>query len=219
MILGLVAAVIVAPLLFNLGSPPPAPTQDGLPWQVTTSADGNSRVFGLNLGKGSLEDARARLAPDVQIGIIARGEEAGALEAYQDNLPPGFIGGRIIVTGDLSAETIRAMKSRAAVGKYMASGAQRFTLNPDDMATALRAPIKAISFIPAANLDAQTVVARFGHPVERIKTTEHTEHLLYPEKGLDAIVDSEGKELLQYVPPREFNTLRTPLVAIKPEPK
>ena len=36
-------------------------------------------------------------------------------------------------------------------------------------------------------------------------------HLLYPDKGLDVVVDGNGKELLQYVAPRDFAELREPL--------
>jgi hypothetical protein len=41
--------------------------------------------------------------------------------------------------------------------------------------------------------------------------SEKRVHLLYPEKGLDVVVDSDGKELLQYVAPRNFAELREPL--------
>ena len=37
-------------------------------------------------------------------------------------------------------------------------------------------------------------------------------HWLYPVKGLDVVVREEGKEVLQYVAPREFERLARPLV-------
>jgi hypothetical protein len=42
-------------------------------------------------------------------------------------------------------------------------------------------------------------------------------HLLYPPLGLDVVVDGDGKELLQYVAPRDFERLRAPLLATMPE--
>jgi hypothetical protein len=39
------------------------------------------------------------------------------------------------------------------------------------------------------------------------------EHFLYPAKGLDLILDRKGKEVLQYVAPRDFARLREPLTA------
>jgi len=58
------------------------------------------------------------------------------------------------------------------------------------------------------------IVQRFGQPAERVRTAENIEHLLYPDKGLDVVLDSDAKELLQYVAPREFARLREPLKAI-----
>ena len=74
-------------------------------------------------------------------------------------------------------------------------------------------PIKAISVIPTVNLDEATVIQRFGQPGERLAVSEKRVHLLYPDKGLDVVVDGEGKELLQYVAPRNFALLREPLNA------
>ena len=74
-------------------------------------------------------------------------------------------------------------------------------------------PVKAISVIPTVNLDEATVIQRFGQPGERLVMSEKRVHLLYPEKGLDVVVDADGKELLQYVAPRDFAMLRAPLVA------
>ena len=52
---------------------------------------------------------------------------------------------------------------------------------------------------------------RFGEPGERLVVSEKRVHLLYPDKGLDVVVDGNGKELLQYVAPRDFAELREPL--------
>jgi len=38
------------------------------------------------------------------------------------------------------------------------------------------------------------------------------QHLLFPELGLDLLLDEKGKELLQYVDPTEFGKLRQPLL-------
>jgi hypothetical protein len=95
----------------------------------------------------------------------------------------------------------------------MESTTRRITLHPDDLAAADNLPIKAISVIPTVNLDEATVVQRFGPPGERLVVSERRVHLLYPDKGLDVVVDADGKELLQYVAPRNFALLRDPLQA------
>ena len=47
---------------------------------------------------------------------------------------------------------------------------------------------------------------------EIIDTDDQTTHLLYPEKGLDLIINRKGKEALQYVAPKDFTRLRDPLL-------
>ena len=43
------------------------------------------------------------------------------------------------------------------------------------------------------------------------RRAEALEHFLYPDKGLDLVLDSKGKEVLQYVAPADFARLRAPL--------
>lgn len=213
-VVALVLAVIALPLLF-----PPSAGQratdavDGLPWQIDALADGNSRVFGLTLGVSTIGEARSRFGPDMRVGIIAAPGEAGSLEAYYDDVTAGIVTGKMVLTAEVGAAALKAMRQRTPKSEYMNSSTRQISLDPADLPAAYAAPIRSIAFIPSANLDEQMVLQRFGAPDERLRNTPHSEHFLYAAKGLDLILDSEGKELLQYVPPRQFARLREPLVA------
>ncbi len=203
----------------------------GLPWQVDSLPGGASKVMGLTLAPSAsasgatsgtasgsaqpastLADAQQQWGEAMQIAIIAAPGEDGLLEAFVDPASAGFITGKAVITAQLSSAEIRAMRERAIKSEFMESTTRKYTLTPADLQTALKAPITALSFIPQANLDADTVVARFGTPAERVRSNGHLEHFLYPAKGLDLALDSEGKELLQYVAPAEFDKLRQPLL-------
>lgn len=188
----------------------------GLPWQVESLPGGASKVMGLTLGPAgmasTLADAQQQWGQAMQIAIIAAPGEDGLLEAFVDPASAGFITGKVVLTAQLPSAEIRAMRERAIKSEFMESTTRKYTLTPADLQTALKAPITALSFIPQANLDADTVVARFGTPAERVRSNGHLEHFLYPTKGLDLALDSEGKELLQYVAPAEFDKLRQPLM-------
>lgn len=188
----------------------------GLPWQVEALPNGASKVMGLTLGPAGtasvLGDAQQLWGEAVQVAIIAAPGEDGLLEAFVDPASAGFITGKIVITAQLSGANIRAMRERAIKSEFMESTTRKYQLTPTDLQTALKAPITALSFIPQANLDADTVVARFGQPAERVRSNGHLEHFLYPAKGLDLALDTEGKELLQYVAPAEFDRLRQPLI-------
>lgn len=226
---GFVAASLALGALIVMGHDllsPPASTgpTSSPPWQITATSDGSSEVMGLTLApvseesysapRGStLADAQKRWGQDMQIAIIAAPGEDGLLEAFVDPASAGMITGKVVITAALDGTTIKAMRERAVKSEFMESTTRKYTLTPQDLQTALRAPIASLSFIPQANLDADTVLARFGQPSERLRSNGHLEHFLYPAKGLDLALDSEGKELLQYVAPAEFERLKAPLEA------
>ena len=140
----------------------------------------------------SLADVRRMWGPDVQIAIIAAPGEDGSLEAFVDPAPAGFVTGKLVVTAQLSPGALKAMRERALKTEFMDSSTRKHTLQPEDEALALAAPIVSLSFIPQARLDAEAIVARFGTPARRIRSNGHLEHFLYPDKGLDVVLDSEG---------------------------
>jgi hypothetical protein len=212
-VLGLIAFVLAIPFLFpTTPTGDPIRAIDGLPWQIEAMPDGTTRVFGLTLGISTLHDARSRFGNDGEVAIVAAPGESGTLEAYYADVTAGAVTGKMVVTGDVDPTAIELMKQRARKQEYMKSSTKKALLSAQDLPLADAAPIRALSFIPSINLDEAMVLQRFGSPAERIRTSEHTEHFLYPERGLDVILDSEGKELLQYVAPRQFDRLRAPLV-------
>jgi hypothetical protein len=188
-----------------------APGIQGLPWQIETLANGNTRLFGLELTHSTLADARERFGEGMNIGVIAAQGEAGALEAYFDTVTAGVILGKMILVATLDPETLTRLRERSIRRVYMNDATYRYALDPEGLSIALRAPIAAITFIPAANLDAETVLKRFGPPKERLRVSDRVEHFLYPDQGLDLMLDDKGKDVLQYVAPREFARLREPL--------
>lgn len=192
-------------------------TSPGLPWQIESLPDGSSRVMGLVLSSGSeastLADVRRLFGAEVPIAVIAAPGEDGSLEAFVDPAQLGFVSGKLVVTARLDATTLRGLRERAIKSDFMESATRKYTLSPADEALALKAPVSSLSFIPQARLDAQAILARFGQPARRVQSNGHLEHFLYPDKGLDVILDTEGKELLQYVAPAAFERLSAPLQA------
>lgn len=213
-LMAVIAVALLIPFLI-----PGAGKQDGvdpnvnLPWQITVDAQGNSQVFGIQPGVSTLNQVREQLGSDAEVAIVAAPNEVGTLEAYYSQIPLGFVLAKVIFTVDASPGAISAMRDRALKAEYMESTTRKIRLHPDDLILAGRMPVRAVSVIPTVNLDEATVVQRFGEPGERLKVSEKRVHLLYPAKGLDVIVDQEGKELLQYVAPSHFSVLRDPLLA------
>jgi hypothetical protein len=185
-------AMLAAPLLFPPKQEAPPPIAHGMPWQIELPGAGQSRVFGLTLGgaaASTLADARRLAAEAPKLALLAPQDAPPALEA-----------------------DLEAMRANAAKTSHLDSGIRKYVLHESDQERAERLPLAAIAFIPSASLDEAVILQRFGTPAERIRQGETLEHFLYPAQGLDVVLDSKGKEVLQYVAPAEFAKLRAPLV-------
>ncbi|KAB2967801.1 hypothetical protein [Zoogloea sp.] len=208
----LALAILVGPVVWQFAhfDPKAVPTS-GLPWQVEVLPGGEAKVFDLIPGRSTLAEARTRFGAEMQLAIVAEPNEAGNVEGYYEQATAGFVAGKLIITADLPKDIIEGMRERAPKTEYMQSTTRKATLAEADKAAALAAPIRAMSFVPSAQLDEAVILERFGQPAERIRVNDHVEHLLYPAKGLDVVLDTQGKELLQYVAPARFDALRAPL--------
>ncbi len=179
----------------------------GLPWQIDRLPDGNTRVFGITLGQTTLGEAIELLGDDMDLAIIAAPGEAGSLEAYYSHYSAGPITGVLILVVGVDPDLLTGLRERA----FHDGGTRRYHLHPDDLPVAYRAPVSIITFLPSFNLDESIVQDRFGTPDEVIQVNEQQKHMLYPEKGLDLILNAGSKELLQYLPAQAFNAYRAQL--------
>jgi len=179
----------------------------GLPWQIDSLPGGDTRVFGITLGRTTLGEAIAQHGDDMDLAIIAAPHEAGTLEAYFSHYSAGPITGKLILIMDIAPDALSPLRKRS----FQDGGTRRYHLHPDDLQVAYRAPVKIINFMPGFNLDEEIAQARFGTPAEIIQANEQQKHFLYPGKGLDLILNTSGKEVLQYLPPGEFSAHRDQL--------
>ena len=180
----------------------------GLPWQIDSLPDGSSRVFGITPGQSTLGDVVAQLGDDMKLAIIAAPGESGNLEMYYSRYSASIITGKLIFVAKMAEDTLLQMQQRA----FRDGGTRRYRLHADDLPLAWQAPVKSIIFLPSVNLDEEIAHNRFGIPAETIHSSEQVTHLLYPDKGLDFVIDRDGKEVLRYVAPRDFDTLRRQIV-------
>ena len=203
----IVILVVVSLMFFNGEEQHSDEPLTGLPWQIDILPDGDTRVFDITPGRTTFGEAIELLGKDLDLAIIAAPHETGALEAYYSQHSFGPITGKLILVLDIAPDMLSDMRKRG----YQDGGTRRYRLHPDDLPAAYRAPVRIITFLPSFNLDEEIVQARFGTPAEIIQLNEQEKHLLYPDKGLDIILNAEGKEVLQYLPPGEFSAHRARL--------
>jgi hypothetical protein len=212
---GIARVVVLGMVLFSISACKQVddqPKEDIYPWQITIQPDGKLRVFGIILNETSLTDAAALLNRDYKIGLFETSNQPMSLEAYFNEVTMGGISGKFVMTLEATQDELAELLQNAVKRKVLESGAKRYTLKAETSAVLAQKRITSLSYIPYINLDEEIIMKRFGEPAERIVVDQKRQHLLYPELGLDLLLDEEGKELLQYVAPVKFEQLRQPLL-------
>ncbi len=193
------------------GGPPPEPPRH-LPWQIEVLPDGSSRVFGITLGKTTLGQLESLLQEEAEVSLFATDDGKKVVEAYFNHVILDGLKAKMVATLGFDQERLQGLFDRGARIATLAQGKRKVTLSGPDLALARNTPVVAITYLPAIDLDEQTVRHRFGAPAEKIpEEAGDVVHWLYPDKGLDVAMSREAREVLQYVPPKEFERLAVPL--------
>jgi len=185
---------------------------DTYPWQITVLPDGHSRVFGIVLGKSSLNEVDAILKSRPEMALFEANKKL-VLEAYYKSVSLGGMIGSFILTTNVSEQELNEIKEKSRRKKGDERNGIRYELDKPTADKSKVLIVKDLIYIPTVQLDDEIILERFGKPAHKIKikTKEIGWHYLYPEKGLDLIYKEEGKEVLQYVLPKNFNALLEPL--------
>lgn len=190
----------------------PVEQRVNLPWQVESTTDGTSRVFGLVLGKSTLQDAQQVFQEEAELSMFSSDDGKRVVEGFFNRLTLSGLRAKMVVALDYSEQELTGIFDRGVRISTMGTGKRKVSLSGEDKSDALLTPIASITYLPKINLDAELVERRFGLPMERIKEKKtDIEHWLYPEKGLDIALSDEQKDVLQYTLPSRFESLAAPL--------
>lgn len=189
------------------------PGDQFLPWQIETTADGSIRVFGLTLGKSTLQEANELYHHGAEVSLFVSPEGQYKVEAYFDKVVLGGFSAQIILVIALSQDQLADMFQRGIRVSSLGGGRKKATLAPQDLQTVYNSSVTTLTYLTRARLDDELLIKRFGEPAKRIEEPEtHTVHWLYPKKGLDIALSEKGRAVLQYVPPKQFSELMAPLM-------
>jgi hypothetical protein len=210
-VLGVTLLLIAAALFIPVGQPPEE--YENLPWQVEVFDDGSSKVFGIHLGETTLDQVEQQFQEPSEVSMFATDEGERVVEAFFNTVTLSGLKAKIVATLRFSDMELQNMYDRGERISTLAQGKRKISLSGEDIQQTRRTPVVALTYLPRVNLEESIVIKRFGEPAEKIAETGGLkEHWLYPDKGLDVVMDKEAKEVLQYVAPRDFQQLRKPLL-------
>jgi len=182
-----------------------------LPWQITVNPDKTSTVFGVTLGLDSVGKALEVLGPDREIAILMDSNNVASLEIYYGHFRSGPLQGKLVISTLADQADLLTIARDVPAVDFTESGLRKFMPGSQQLDFLKRQVIDSLTFIPKAQLDAEIIEGKFGKPSEIIKLNDETSHYLYQEQGLDIALNTEGKETLQYIAPRDFALLSEPL--------
>ncbi|WP_456415389.1 hypothetical protein [Thiolapillus sp.] len=209
-VLGFAALALIAALWLPGGQPPEEYKR--LPWQIEVSDDGYSSVFGITLGKSTLGEVEQQLQEQPQISLFATDDGVRVVEAYFNTVNINGFKAKMVATLGFDEAQLQELYDQGERISTLAMGKRKVSLSSANLAKARNTVVVALTYLPRTNLDAATVIKRFGEPAEKIlEADKKTEHWLYPDKGLDVVMSVEEREVLQYVAPNDFDRLRKPL--------
>lgn len=205
-LIAIVALVLAAGFLF---APEPDPEllkpRTDLPWQVTPNPDGSSQVFDLQLGNATLADALNKFGPVEKYAVFVHDEQTSDLEAYFGKVMFGPLKAKVVVQLEATEEQKSHLVARGGERQSSPSGDWKYELNPADRAQQATRKITAITYEPGTRgLDQAFFLSRFGEPASVLQENEQAVSWFYPDKGLSILIDDKGREVLEYVAPRDF---------------
>ena len=187
----------------------------GFPWQIENLPNGNTRVFNLTLGQTTIGEAEQLFREKAQINLFAPKKSAAVIEAYFDQLKVSGLKSKMVMSLDLSTETIQSIYNRGARISTLDSGTRKVTLLDEDIMLVRNSVIVGITYLPSIHLNAELIENRFGEPAEKLQDTKSDAiHWLYPAKGVDIALSESEKEVIQYVKPVDFDKLINPLKSL-----
>lgn len=184
------------------------------PWQIEITPGGSSQVFGLVLGKSTLQDAEQVFGASAELSLFepSPGKGQRVVEAYFDKVTLGGLSAKVVVVLAFTPEQLQNLFERGARISTLGDGSRKVSLHADDIVLAHNTPVYTITYLPQVRLDTALLEQRFGKSGQVMTEKDTgTQHWLYPQLGLDIALDEKNNAVLQYIAPSHFADLVKPL--------
>lgn len=165
------------------------------PWEINIHDNGNIRVFGITLGKTTIQDANQILANFPETRVMKDTPQERIVAVYDELNIGGFIAS-IELNYALDAETLLKLTRNTTILAEKNYG----MLNKDVEMTLLSTVINGLIYRPNIDYDIDAILQRFGEPASEDKLTETITRMNYPELGLEIIIDSQAPDQFIYRP-------------------
>ena len=165
------------------------------PWDISIINNHNVRVFGITLGKTTIQDANQILTSFPETRLINDGSQTILVAVYDELIIGGFVAS-IELSYALAAESLKQLESKADFAADKDYG----LLDKDTEMLLLSSVVNGLIYRPSIDYDMDAILQRFGQPGTETKLTDTLTRLEYPDMGLEIMIDTEGSDYFKYQP-------------------
>jgi len=191
----------------------------GLPWQVSTTANGATHVLGVDIGETTFKELMFKLKLLAEPALFETPEGNLFLEASFGKKKFGILEARLIAEMEADQSIFTTMKDENMGRDSTPSNHWKYSLSIKNTKVANDLRVWRLVYLPIADFELKQM-SFFGEPQEKVQVTDSAQYWLYPEKGMALLWDKEGDEIFYYAAPKDFARLKkslpTKVVTAKP---
>jgi hypothetical protein len=195
----LLAAVVLTFLLMLIPKESVKVDPNILPWNSYFNENNELVALGITLNKSTTNDALKLFGNDYEVLVFSKKDESGkVVEIYFPTMTLERLRGVVTLVLDVPDKELSAMYERGTTTTINQAGNRQVTLQSEDSESLMDNKIKYLTFVPKNSLSEEVLKGRFGEPAQIKSAEDGLMRWLYPQKGLEIIVNPKGAEVLQY---------------------
>lgn len=178
------------------------------PWDIDILEGGSSRVFGITLGKTSIQEANQIYAHFAKTLLLVNTNDDGSsnlrMQARYDELTIGGIVAEIRLDYQLDQQQLQQIynesQDKIEAAPQPIQSLSPIELSPEIEARYLATPVSMITFLPAIDIGENLIRQRFGQPGSETRVDDSYSQWNYPTLGLTIRLYSNQPDHFIYQP-------------------
>ena len=163
------------------------------PWSIDTLDNHKIKVFGITLGKTTIQDANVIFALFPETRLIQNDNNLQLLAIYHNMQFSGLQADIELLYG-LDQNKLQQLKKSAIAGNKPGE----FHLSENVEISLLNSPVSSLIYKPAIDYDIDMILQRFGTPDSEQKISDGISRWTFTEFNLDLIIDTNGPDKFIY---------------------
>jgi len=193
-----------AMMIAVIGKHEPEVKLDYVPWDIRVLENGASHVFGITLGKTTIQEANQLYASFAETKLEVAEDEANypklkLLAVYKELIMNGM-NTQLQLTYQLEQDALNSIYTKVSVGDENKTPRTSFQISPEVEMQYLNTPVASIRYIPAIAYGEDTIRQLFGQPSEEVIVNESQRLWRYPESGLTIQINTDQTDTFIYTP-------------------